>query len=156
MKLLSVATAMTLTFATATTMAKTVVLKPLDQNLETQACYTAATQGIDAAKTLVKEHNIRFSLFKNTVTCNGLRLVDFAHEFGEQEEKSGNIVTRIALVAVNTNVESQLCLDAVTMGEKKARNKHDIYAPVICNNLNLPDFVRSFKKREIVEHKIAE
>ena len=164
MKLLSsassIALAITLSLTSVVATANNVVLKPINENIETQACYTAATQGLNAAKELVSKENINFGIFKNSVTCNGLSLVDFAQQYGEQSgeqnAKSEATETRIVLVAKNTNVESQLCLDAITMGERAAREKHAIDLPVTCNNLDLADFVRSYKKQEVLVRTTAD
>lgn len=149
----TIAIALTLSAAAS---AKTVVLKPINQNIETQACLVAATQGISAAKELVRANNINFIEFTSTLSCNGMSLSQFARELGTQRKQTSETSTRIALVAKNSNAESQLCLDAVTMGEQKARAKHAIDTPVLCNGQNLPVFLRSFKNQDVEVRNTAE
>jgi hypothetical protein len=124
-----------------------VIFKPVDQDLATQACYLAAKEGLSAARTLVQNNKLSFNEFRIGLSCNGMTISRFASEYRtEEESKTGQ--TRIALKAKNSKVESQLCLDAVKMGEKAARAKYDIQESVICNNLELSDFVKTFTKKE--------
>ena len=147
----TIAIALTLSAASAT--AKNVVLKPINEDLATQACLVAATDSMSAAKDLVIANGISFNEFRQTVSCNGMSLRVFANEYGYQNQQDSEevsvIATRVALVAKNTNVESQLCLDAVKMGEDEARSLHSIDAPVMCNGLDLPDFLLSFANQEV-------
>lgn len=152
MKLLSsvstLVIATTLSFASASAMAKNVVLKPIDLNLATEVCIAAADEGMVAARALVRANKLNFSTFKATVSCNGLSLREFAETYGEKETES--TASRIKLVPKNENVESQLCLDAVTMGEQAAREKYSIDAPIMCNNRDLGDFVRNFSSQTVL------
>jgi hypothetical protein len=154
MKLLSSAStlviATTLSFASASVMAKNVVLKPTDQKLATEVCIAAADEGLIAARALVRANKLNFSTFKATVSCNGLSLREFAETYGKKQSETEMTASRIKLVPKNENVESQLCLDAVTMGEQAAREKYSIDAPVICNNRELGDFVRNFSSQTVL------
>ena len=126
-----------------------VTFKPLNESLETQACLTAATEGLSAARKLVRENDINFGIFNKAVTCNGMKLAAFANTYFEQENQDAPKV--VAIRAKNTNVESQLCLDAVLMGEEQARQKHDLLGvSVICNNKPLSSFVRSMNRDNVV------
>ena len=162
MKLLLTAStiAIALTMSAGTATAKTVVLKPINQNLETQACYVAATESMKAAKELVLASGVSFSEFRKTVTCNDMSLRDFANAYSQETEENSQDnnekTTRIALVAKNANVESQLCLDAVTMGEQAARALHAINEPVACNGRDLSVFLRSFKNQQVEVRSIAD
>lgn len=152
----SIAIAVTLTLASANTMANKVVLKPIDKTIATQVCYTAATEGLDVAKAIVKENRINFNKFRGTLKCNGLTLVDFTSKYAKKESSAkAETPARVTLVAKNSNVESQLCLDAVSMGEKAARAKYSIKTSVLCNNRDLPSFIRSFKKQNVTIRNTA-
>lgn len=154
--------AATFTLASASSMAKDVVLKPINETLETQACYLAATEGLDSAKAIVRKNRLDFAKFKATVTCNGLSLHDFAYEYGKKETtvvaetEQNKTASRVALVATNTDIASQLCLDAVVMGERAARAKYDVQESVSCNNYDLSTFVRLFDEQEVVIKNIAD
>ncbi|MDT0593393.1 DUF3718 domain-containing protein [Glaciecola petra] len=123
--------------------------KAVDQNLETQVCLKAATEGLASAKQLVSENDINFSFFNKTVTCNGESLKSFANLY----YKSAVDVNEPKVVAVrakNANVESQLCLDALIIGEEQARQKHDLQGvEVTCNDKPLSIFVRKFERQNL-------
>jgi hypothetical protein len=159
----SIAVAITLTLASTQTLAKNVVLKPSDQSVATLACYAAATESLNAAKVIVRENGINFGIFRDSVKCNGLSLNRFAKKYSVQADNTKpksetlpEVITRVALVPQDANVESQLCLDAVEMGERAARSKHAIRTPVLCNNLNLADFIRSFSQHEVMVRNTVE
>lgn len=156
----TLAVAVTLSLGAAETQAKDFVLKPVNQKIETQACYVAATEGLSAVKVLLKQHRESYAIFKHAVTCNGLNLADFAIEYNlnseqvrerfELENTKEPKQRQVSFVATNTNVESQLCIDAVTMGENAAREKHAIQAPIRCNSRRLTDFISTFKNKAVV------
>lgn len=153
MKLSTLSITAVLSLACASTFASEVVFKAANNNIATQACVLAATQGMDAAKELVESNDINFNLFRTTVSCNQMSLTTFAKAYAKQnivdaseENEASNVVK---LVAKTQNAESQLCLDAVFMGIDKARAKHKINGSVICNDQELSRFVRTFKNKEV-------
>lgn len=155
MKLSTLAVTAILTLATSSVFAKDVVLKAVDTNFETKVCFTAASEGLSAAKSLVRQNDLSYGAFARAVSCNGLSIAQFAKQYGEETEITEVKGTRFALVAKNRTTESQLCLDAVVIGEEAARDKHDIYGEIICNRQDLSDFVESFENKE-VEVRITE
>ena len=148
MKFSTLAVAATLVLASGSALAKNVVFKPVNDNFETQVCLTAATEGLAAAKTLVSSNDMNYVSFSRTVTCNDQSIAEFANSHATQEASSGK-ATRIALKAKNTNVESQLCLDAVVIGEDAARAKYDVYGEVLCNRRSLSSFVSRYADQEV-------
>ena len=149
MKKLTLAVAATLAVLSSSAFAKNVVLKPVNQNIETQACYVAATEGLAATRTLLFKNNLSYASFARTVTCNDMSLAKFAKTYQQQDEAKSDTVKQIALVAKNSNTASQLCLDAVVIGEDAARAKHDIYGSVLCNRQELSLFVSKFADQEV-------
>lgn len=126
--------------------------KAVDQNLETQVCLKAATEGLAAAKTLVSQNDINFSFFNKSVTCNGESIRSFANLYFKSAEEADEVnkPKMVAVKAKNSNVESQLCLDALLIGEEQARQKHDLQGvAVICNNKPLSVFVRNFERQNL-------
>ncbi|MGQ8364720.1 hypothetical protein [Glaciecola sp. 1036] len=154
MKLSTTIAATALTLATMTASANTVVFKPLDSAFETQACQIAGAQGLEAAKTFIVNQGESYRRFLVSVTCNGVSISTFAkmHKAAKEEK-----VQQVALVAKTNTVESQLCMDAVIMGEAQARAKHDVLeAPVLCNDKPLTKFVEKFAKADVVLKDSAE
>lgn len=151
-KLSTLAALAAMTVATASqsfASSENVTFKPLNESLETQACLTAATEGMRATRKLVRENDVDFGLFNKSVTCNGMKLAQFANTYFEQDTTEEPKV--VAIRASNSNLESQLCLDAVLMGEEQARQKHDLHGvSVICNDKPLSSFVRSMTRDNIV------
>lgn len=158
MKWPTLATSASLIVLSVNALAKDITLQPVAQNLETKACYVAATEGLTAARTLVSEHGVNFNTFSRSLTCNGMRIDRFAVKYRSQasSEIQEFQPTKIALVAKNSNAASQLCLDAIVMGENEARNKHDLYGPIICNGKDLPRFVNSYQDQEVEIRNSAE
>ncbi len=153
MKLSTLSITAVLSLACASTFASEVVFKAANNNIATQACVLAATDGMDAAKTLVEANDINFNLFKATVSCNELSLTKFAKTYAKQDIVESNEQSDktevVKLVAKTQTVESQLCMDAVFMGVDRARAKHNINGSVICNNQPLSRFVSKFKNKEV-------
>ncbi|MDG1122528.1 MAG: DUF3718 domain-containing protein [Glaciecola sp.] len=148
MKLSTLAIAATIALSSTSAFAKKVVFKTVNNDFATQVCFTAATQGYDSAKTLVKENDINFSAYAESVTCNGLSIRKFAKTYRTTSTQVSK-VEKIALVAKDANLESQLCLDAVVNGEQAARAKFNMYNKVLCNSQSLSVFVRKFKDQEV-------
>lgn len=154
MKLSTLAVAASLVLVSASAFSKELVLKPVDDKIETQVCYVAATEGLAAAKSLMFQNSINYPNFARTVTCNSMTIAEFAKTYSKQDDTSSK-VTKVALVAKNTRIESQLCLDAVVIGEDAARAKYDLYGEVLCNRQKLSTFVSKFDDQE-VELRISE
>jgi len=154
----TLAVSASLAILSTSAFAKDVVLKPMNENLETQTCYVAATESLAAARTLVTQNDVNFNTFSETLTCNGMRIARFANKYRAQEESTNIEVsaTKIALVAQNSDIASQLCLDALVIGENEARNKHELYGPVMCNGKDLPRFIISYQDQNVEIRNSAE
>ena len=154
MKLSTAAIALTLTVASVQAMAGSVTFKQVNANFETQACYTAATEGYSAARKLVKSNGYDFAEFKATLTCNGETLRNFAKQF---EDAPASEAKSIAIVAKNTDIASKACVEAIKIGENKALAKYKLQGEVIyCNNKTMSQFVRKYNDNNVVVRDIAE
>ncbi|MGK0502949.1 MAG: hypothetical protein ACJARF_001715, partial [Alteromonadaceae bacterium] len=63
MKLSTFAIALISSVASLNAFAQDVRLNPVNQNIETQACYTAATEGYRAAKRLIRDNGLNVESF---------------------------------------------------------------------------------------------
>ncbi len=129
--------------------------KAMDNNLATQYCIVAATDGLDAVKQMAKNDQSSFQELKKTISCNGVSLNSFSEKFAEsvrQKNTTENLAPSSIKVLANDNtIESKLCVDALVLGEQAARQKHELpKAPIICNNKSLKDFVEDFKEKELI------
>lgn len=153
---LALSLSLSLTVMSANAFASKVEFKKGSNDLETQVCYTAAKQGISAAKRLVQANNMNFNTFKTSVMCNGMSVSIFASKYAKARMGDPSVASQtvkvVALSALNQSPESQLCLDAVTMGEKQARVKHSMRnARIECNGEDISDFLESFKNMKVVQ-----
>lgn len=154
MKLSTVAVALTLTVASVQAMAGSVTFKQANANFETQACYTAATEGYSAARKLVKSNGYDFAEFKATVTCNGESLRSFAKQFANTPSAETKSIT---IVAKNTDIASKACVEAIKIGETQARAKYSLQGETIfCNRKEMSEFVRKYNDNNVVVRDIAE
>jgi hypothetical protein len=152
MKLSTIALAATITLTSATTFAASpqVVFKSVVNNLESQVCVAAASEGLAAAKALVVKNGLSFANFTNHVSCNGRSVVSFSKRYQAEETSVTAAPILVNLVATNNNAESKVCIDALTMGERAARVKHNVMgASIKCNNKSLKRFVRDLEKRNV-------
>ena len=128
-------------------------LRPVNNNLETKACYVAATEGLDAAESFLQANDYSFATINNAVTCNGISIARFADKYAVKTNANEAAVEKqlstFKLVALD-NDASQLCVDAVVIGERAAREKHGITnEAVFCNSKTLRNFARSFKNKNV-------
>ena len=128
-----------------------------NNNVETEVCYTAAKQGLGAAKRAIKTKGLNYRTFQTSVMCNGLSLPQFASKFATLRSKGieqKDTVTVVSISALDRSVESQLCLDAGTLGERAARTKHNLKsADVQCNGKSISNFLKSFRNKKIVSNQ---
>ena len=138
--------------ANGATNTTSINFKALDQSLETQVCIMAATEGLDAAKKLVRKKDINFGLFNQSVSCNGKSIKSFAKTYFEEEAQQEISAQKVVAVrAKNSSIESQLCIDAVMLGEEQAREKHGLQGVnVLCNNQPLSVFVYNINKKDML------
>lgn len=125
-------------------------------NLETEACYAAATDGIRAAKTVVRAQGVNYIELSSTLLCNGMKITDFANKYAKlrKQNQANATVKLVALSAMDRSVESRLCLDAVTMGETAARQKHNMRnASIQCNGKEISVFLKTLKNVKVVEQE---
>jgi hypothetical protein len=158
MKLLIVLTSATLFMFSASAFSKNVTFEKTDDNLETQACYTAATKGLSATRTLVRKNNVDYNNFKHNVLCNGERLTVFAVKYARARAGDPSLqkelVKVVSLSTLDRSVESQLCFDAVMLGEQKAREKHNLRSTKLtCNGKEVSRFLKSFKNKKVVTNQ---
>nr|WP_136251792.1 DUF3718 domain-containing protein [Ningiella ruwaisensis] len=152
MTLLKTIAVLTLGSIAGSALSNEVVLKPVDQKLETQICYVAATEGVPAARTLMRANDINTSVYSTSIKCNGQSIADFAQRYAPKITAQENPVAKaqtVKLVAVEGG-ESQLCIDAVVMGVNRAKAKHHAENRMVyCNDMALEDFVREFEGRVV-------
>lgn len=118
-----------------------------NDNFETKICYTAATQGLEAAKQLVSDKGLSFRKFEKNVTCNDQDLSTFASNFNKlQNDQAG--LPQVKLVATNKDVESKICLESLTHGIPQTAAKYKINKDYVrCNGKPLPRFVDESRAR---------
>lgn len=153
MKLSTLAIALTFTLASVQTVAQNRVLKPTNNDLETQVCYTAATESYSAAKRLVRSNGVNFEQFNIGVKCNGVTIKQFANQFANNTVEE----TELALVAKNADNASRACVEAIQIGEKEALAKYNLEGELVfCNFREISDFVRKYDSENVVVRSIAE
>nr|WP_136250818.1 hypothetical protein [Ningiella ruwaisensis] len=134
----------------ATQAIASVKFEATNNDFVTSVCYQAATQGLDAAKELVTDRGFSFRNIQKSVTCNGKSLDDFAAQYAKRQIASDKKQT-VQLVAENNNLESKVCIDALTNGIDKAVSKYKINPEYIrCNRVPLPRFVAKNKHKNMV------
>jgi hypothetical protein len=157
MKKLPIAISLTISLLSLPSAAQNIVFKPMNDDLATKACYAAASKGIDAARSLVKQEQLNFGLFKSSVSCNGYSFTEFVDKYSnakdtnsENSSSTGSVST-VTFRANNDNAASQVCVDALLMGEQKARDKHELtnYS-ITCNDEQIDRFVRKYKNKNII------
>ncbi|MFT6270540.1 MAG: hypothetical protein ACJAVV_003379 [Alphaproteobacteria bacterium] len=157
MKLLTIALTLTLSATSLSSMANKIVFKPVNGNIETQACLLAATQGLKAAKIMVKKERVNFNRFKLAVSCNGLSLTEFANKYQPQIAQEVDPQSKPIITLVAKNNESMVCLDALVVGEDKARKQHNVGDDSItCNDQNLKTFLRKYQKENFIVRNSAQ
>ena len=154
MKLSTFAIALISSVASLNAFAQDVRLNPVNQNIETQACYTAATEGYRAAKRLIRDNGLNVESFSASLLCNDVSLRKFADLYSD---KTTNETKGIALVAKNEDIASKACLDAVSIGTEKALAKHGLEGEtIICNHKEMSAFVRSYNAETVVVRPFSE
>jgi hypothetical protein len=136
---------------------KDVVLKPINDKVETHACYIAATKGLETALGFIQSNEPSIMSHEPPIICNGMNIIDFANKYANhalgQEADIVDDSKMVKLVAVNDEVNdaSKLCVDAVLLGEIEARKKYSALGePVFCNEKTLRQFVRSFANKNVM------
>jgi hypothetical protein len=148
MKLFTFAISFLFSVAATQSFAKDVRLQPVDENIETKACLTAANEGYQPALRLVRANGLDAEEFSASVRCNGESLRTFAYMFRNNQITEN--AKRVALVAKNNNAASQACLEALTIGKDAALTKYGLKGEnIICNHKNIADFVRSYKSQNV-------
>ena len=148
MKLSTFAISLLFSVAATQSFAKDVRLQPVDENIETKACLTAANEGYQPALRLVRANGFDAEEFSASVRCNGESLRTFAYMF--RNNQVSETAKKVALVAKNDNAASQACLEALKIGKDAALNKYGLKGEnIICNRKNISDFVRSYKSQNV-------
>lgn len=110
----------------------------------TNACYVAATEGMDAVKVMVEKRNLSFREFKKDVACNKMPIAEFAAQYANKKEPKD----KVELVAENNNLESQVCIAALTESLADIRKRFKVNPDYIrCNQLKLTRFVEKYKEQ---------
>ena len=155
MKLSTFAIALTLSVAATQSFAKDVVLKPINDNIETQACLTAAEDGFGPALRLIRSKGFNAEEFSASVRCNCESLRTFAYMY--KNNKATENAKTVALVAKNQDVASQACLEALSVGKEAALAKFGLEGEnIICNHKTMSDFVREYSAENVVVRTAAE
>ncbi|MBF7071932.1 ABC transporter ATP-binding protein [Glaciecola sp. MH2013] len=146
--LLSIALA-TSVFASSVS-ATNVQLRPADSTFETQVCFTAATEGLEAARTMVKNSGENFARFTSTLSCNGYSLERAARIFSQKTTPvTPEKITKVKFIT-DEATESKVCRDAVLIGVDAALEKHDLSSPnIICNGRTIESFIKRFEGRTV-------
>lgn len=148
MKLSTFAIALIASVTVAPSFAKNIQLQPVTENIETQACLTAANQGYQKAMRLVRANGFDADEFSASVRCNGESLRTFA--FMYRNNVASTDAKKVALVAKNKNAASQACLEALSIGKDEALEKYGLSGEaVICNHKDIADFVRAYKSKNV-------
>ena len=108
MKLSTLALALTFSVISVSSFAKDVVLKPVNANIETQACLTAATEGFGPALRFIRKNGFDAETFSATVRCNGESLRTFAHMYRNNEVSSNAKNRSLSKSAAKENVPSSI------------------------------------------------
>ncbi|MDO6566409.1 DUF3718 domain-containing protein [Alteromonas sp. 1_MG-2023] len=154
MKLSTFAIALISSVASLHAFAQDVRLNPVNQNIETQACYTAATEGYTAAKRLIRENGLNVESFSASLLCNDVSLRKFADLYSNKTAPEAKAIT---LVAKNEDIASQACLDAVSIGTEKALVKHGLVGEtIICNHKEMSAFARAYSTESVVVRPLSE
>jgi hypothetical protein len=147
MRNLLISSAIILSVSAFNATASSTTFEKTNNNFETQICYAAATKGIDGAKELVESKGLMFRTFKKSVTCNGADLTSFAKQYAKRQQQNKEAIT-LELVATNNDVESKICIEALTKGIEKTVAKYKVNKDYIrCNRKPLPRFVKENKQR---------
>lgn len=99
----------------------------------------------------VMDEGFKFNSKNELVTCNGLKIKDFANKYrARKQEASESKVTVFQLEATDSNIETQLCIAAADGKQKmialaKEANYKN-YNGVACNGKSIDEFARSFMK----------
>ncbi|MDY6885599.1 MAG: DUF3718 domain-containing protein [Pseudomonadota bacterium] len=148
MKLSTFAISLLFSVAATQSFAKDVRLQPVDENIETKACLTAANEGYQPALRLVRASGFDSDEFSASVRCNGESLRTFAFMYRNNQVSEN--AKKVALVAKNNNAASQACLEALTIGKDEALTKYGLKGEsVICNRKDIADFVRTYKSQNV-------
>lgn len=132
----------TLSLGSFGAQASSVQIEASNNELTTQVCYVAASEGLKAAKSLVTSQGFSFRSFMKSVTCNNMSIADFANKYHGNVVKSQS-ERKIQLVAKNNDLESQVCVEALTYGLEATVKKFRINQDYIyCNGISLPKFVQ--------------
>ncbi|MEM0909943.1 MAG: hypothetical protein AAGJ37_03155 [Pseudomonadota bacterium] len=104
----------------------------------TQSCYVAATEGIDAVKKLVESRFLSFKDFEKDVVCNGVTIDKFA----KQHSAPAPTGQRVQLIATNNDLESRVCMAALTKDLDDVVKEFRINKEyIVCNRLSLTRFL---------------
>jgi len=99
----------------------------------------------------VLDENFNYNAKNETVTCNGLKLKEFAKKYRQRmHEADESKITVYQLEAADNNIETQLCIAAASGKQKMMalakEAKYKGYNDVTCNGKNINDFARQMHK----------
>ncbi len=110
----------------------------VNDDFVTQSCYVAATQGMPAVKKLVESRFLSFNDFKKDVVCNGIDIEKFA----KQAKAPSPVGRQVQLIATNNDLESRVCMAALTKNLDDVVKEYRINKDyIVCNRLSLTRFL---------------
>jgi hypothetical protein len=99
----------------------------------------------------VLDENFKYTAKNENVTCNGLKIKEFAKKYRERmQEADESKVIVYQLEAKDNNIETQLCIAAASSKQKMMalakEAKYKAYNDVMCNGKSIGDFARQMNK----------
>mgnify|MGYP000199723561 CR=1 FL=1 len=115
----------------------------IDNSIDSQLCFIAATEGYDAALTQGKKIGGKYSHLAKETSCNGVSIREFAsmHKNNTAEDSE----RLVNLFAGNETRESQICLKAAKTGIKSIE-KNRYFNNIKCNGQSIEKFVKQYGK----------
>ncbi len=122
----------------------TAVLTANDQGIASQMCIVAVRDGLKEVRKLAVENNLNYGHVLSNLSCNGKLVSAFAKQYSQNPKQ-------VVVKAGDKSLESQVCVDALSLGEKAARQKHHAKSELVtCNGESISDFVRKYADRDLV------
>ncbi len=147
---LATAAAMAYTATIDTTSNQSILLKTNSDDFASQACMIAASKGLKAVRTFSLESNINYYAVKNKLKCNGQSLTAFAKTYHKLKTEKTRTVS---VLANDSTAVSQVCVDALVIGEKDALQKHNLVGKTVrCNNESITKFVQKFAGVQVINN----
>jgi len=143
MKILLLGLSLVLSVSSAHALSSNSKFFTIDNSIDSQLCFIAATEGYNAALSQGKMIGGKYSHLAKETSCNGVSIREFAsmHKV-DTTEKSEKLVN---LFAGNKTIESQICLKAAKIGIKSVENNRYVRS-IKCNGQSIDKFVKQYGK----------